>query len=339
MLFKDKFLIKTNKLMSGCNFLMDTSVINPRFKGTSNEFRVLSDSYLGLNTYSLVLRKFHYKKAVPTFTGKECFLTNNQLTPNRPALSISISERIAKYKDLKNAVSNDNAFDFTSLHYGFEGSTLFQKRVQEPSIISIKDNEGNNNPFEHQHNEGHPLFTKEEPIFSYFSKPIFNTQPCCTVTLVEVYNLITSNAFGVKTKMLRSINNHNESRKFKSTNFDFVTFSGIFSMRSENNLIRHSGLIVLDFDHVHDLSGMKELLLNDPFFDTELLFISPSGDGLKWIVSIDLTLAKHQNYFRAIANYLQTTYKLEVDQSGKDISRACFLPYDPNAYINPKRLN
>jgi hypothetical protein len=27
-----------------------------------------------------------------------------------------------------------------------------------------------------------------------------------------------------------------------------------------------------------------------------------------------------------------------VDKSGKDVSRACFLPHDPEAYINPKNL-
>jgi hypothetical protein len=32
------------------------------------------------------------------------------------------------------------------------------------------------------------------------------------------------------------------------------------------------------------------------------------------------------------------TYQLEVDKSGKDISRACFLPYDSEVFINPKYL-
>lgn len=40
----------------------------------------------------------------------------------------------------------------------------------------------------------------------------------------------------------------------------------------------------------------------------------------------------------AIANYIKEVYKLEVDKSGKDIPRACFLPFDPEAYINPKYL-
>jgi hypothetical protein len=27
-----------------------------------------------------------------------------------------------------------------------------------------------------------------------------------------------------------------------------------------------------------------------------------------------------------------------VDASGSDVCRACFLPYDPKCYINPKHL-
>lgn len=46
----------------------------------------------------------------------------------------------------------------------------------------------------------------------------------------------------------------------------------------------------------------------------------------------------HAEYFNAVANYLRQTYGLEADKSGKDVSRSCFLPYDPEAYINPKNL-
>ena len=46
-----------------------------------------------------------------------------------------------------------------------------------------------------------------------------------------------------------------------------------------------------------------------------------------------------QTYFKAVCNYLKQTYQLEVDGSGKDVARACFLPYDPQVYINPKYLS
>jgi len=134
---------------------------------------------------------------------------------------------------------------------------------------------------------------------------------------------------------LRAITGKEQARLFKSHNFDYVTFSGTFSKRNDQGLIQHSGLLTLDIDHVADLSELKKTLLADTFIKTKLLFISPLGDGLKWIVSIDLLEATHQQWFASVAAYLKATYRLEVDKSGKDISRACFLPHDPEVYINP----
>jgi hypothetical protein len=92
----------------------------------------------------------------------------------------------------------------------------------------------------------------------------------------------------------------------------------------------------LDFDHLPNIAEIKQLLLKDVYFETQLLFTSPSGDGLKWVIPIDINKANHRIYFIAVSNYLEQTYSLKPDASGKDISRACFLPHDPEAYINPK---
>lgn len=80
-------------------------------------------------------------------------------------------------------------------------------------------------------------------------------------------------------------------------------------------------------------------MLADEYFDTQLLFVSPSGDGLKWIIEIDTKESPHGEYFTSVANYILQTYSVEVDKSGKDISRACFLPFDPDAFINPLLLS
>jgi hypothetical protein len=92
----------------------------------------------------------------------------------------------------------------------------------------------------------------------------------------------------------------------------------------------------VDFDHLQSPSDIKNRLLADEYFDTQLLFVSPSGDGLKWIISIDTNQAMHGDFFAAVANYILQTYGVAVDKSGRDISRACFLPYDPQAFINPQ---
>lgn len=176
------------------------------------------------------------------------------------------------------------------------------------------------------------------PVFSYFDKPVTNVIPRSNRSLVEVYHSIKGGEFSKQTKQLRGLSDQVAARKYKAANFDYVTFSGIFSKRQDAGLVRHSGLITIDFDHIDNPDFLKNKLLNDRFFDTELLFTSPSGHGLKWVILSDLTQVSHQDYFKAIENYIKHTYNLYIDPSGKDVSRACFLPHDPKVFINPKYL-
>ena len=176
--------------------------------------------------------------------------------------------------------------------------------------------------------------------FSYFPAPIKNTIPSAKITLAEAHTYITGDKAKVFTEQLRIIKDKDPqmARIYKAAHFDYCTFSGIFSKRSDQALVRHSGFLCLDFDHLKNLEEVRQWLLNDDYFETQLLFRSPSGDGLKWIINIDISQTTHADYFRAVANYLKQTYNIDVDQSGKDVSRACFLPYDPDCYINPKNL-
>ena len=172
--------------------------------------------------------------------------------------------------------------------------------------------------------------------FSFFRKPILNTEPLRAVGIVDIYRYIVGHYAEPQTAALRKLNHREESKRFKATHFDYCTFSGLFRKRRTEDLLMHSGLICIDFDHVKDLDGLKQRLLADEYFDTELLFVSPSGDGLKWIIAVDLQGMEHSRFFRAIANYLAHAGYPKVDMSGSDISRSCFLPHDPNAFINPK---
>ncbi|MEJ7830764.1 MAG: BT4734/BF3469 family protein, partial [Segetibacter sp.] len=174
------------------------------------------------------------------------------------------------------------------------------------------------------------------PVFSYFKNPVTNTIPERQINLVEVCELIKGNSFKTITHTLRNIKDNKRAKEYKAEQFDYVTFSGIFLKRTDKALQKHSGLLTVDFDNVEEPDVLKEKLLQDEYFETELMFLSPSGDGLKWVIPIDLTKATHLDYFKSISNYILLTYQIKIDPSGKDISRACFLPHDAGIYINPK---
>lgn len=300
--------------------------------------KILSKTHYGLNIYAHVLRQYYPRETVLSLSGRECIPAKNPFNVDKPTLIVKIVDGCAIHTDSEDAIPQGNVFDFAALHFRLEGLALLDK-LNEELHLCIGKQQGF-----YAHAESQPAIALHEivkataPVFSYFNKPVTNVTPTREVTLVEVYHLIRGKEFSSYTSTLRSISDPKEARKFKAQNFDYVTFSGTFSRRNDANLQSHSGLITIDFDHIQDVPSLKAALLNDHYFETELMFVSPSGDGLKWVIPIDLTQAKHQDYFKAVANYVSHTYQLEIDQSGKDISRACFLPHDSGIFINPKYL-
>lgn len=172
--------------------------------------------------------------------------------------------------------------------------------------------------------------------FSFFRRPIQNTVPLRAVGIVDIYRYIVGHYAEPQTTALRALTDNKEAKRYKATHFDFCTFSGLFRKRNEEELVMHSGLMCIDFDHVKDLDELKRRLLRNEYFDTELMFVSPSGDGLKWIIAVELQGWEHSRFFKAVVNCLESCGLPDVDKSGSDVARSCFLPHDPHAYINPK---
>lgn len=161
--------------------------------------------------------------------------------------------------------------------------------------------------------------------------------PSKNITLKDAYRYLTGPWGRAATERLRCIEDPSQRRAFKSANFDYITPSGTFTVRGKNYLVQHSGLLCIDFDHVEDVETLFRKLLDDEYFETQLLFRSPSGQGLKWIIPIDLVKASHEDYFDSVATYCEKTYGITPDRQCRDVGRACFLPYDPNAYLNEER--
>lgn len=178
-----------------------------------------------------------------------------------------------------------------------------------------------------------------ENKFSFFGRPVMNKVPNDVFDLRKTYLYLTGPMGKRATEAVRAETDEEKQRKMKSVGFDYVTFSGLFSYCQSNCLTQHSSLMCLDLDHLNEqYSEMKEALKHDPHFETQLLFTSPRGNGLKWVVPIDLRECDHLHWFLALQEYVRQTYGVEVDERCKDVCRACFLPYDPEAYVTPRVL-
>lgn len=159
--------------------------------------------------------------------------------------------------------------------------------------------------------------------------------------LLDVVNWINTPKMLSLTNELRSIKDEKLQKTFKSEKLPFVTFAGTFTRRKADGLIEYSGLQCFDFDH---LGGMEEvrrvrtLLEKDPVFDTELMFTSPRGDGVKWVTHVDLIRGTYEKWYLAIVNYLRATYGLTADPAPKNVASACFLCWDAELVVNKNVL-
>lgn len=191
----------------------------------------------------------------------------------------------------------------------------------------------------------------KDTFFSFYKKPITNVYPTTNINLEQVYNRIISSDYLENTKKLKEFSDKNQQKDFKNNYFDYVTFSGTFSKRNDMCLINPSGLFIIDIDDIEDkIEAVSERLIADKILNPQLVFISPSGKGLKIVIRIDISIIdkkkkskKMDNVWQAVNSYFGKNYadlispnekNQFIDGSGKDLSRPCFLCHDENAYLN-----
>lgn len=151
---------------------------------------------------------------------------------------------------------------------------------------------------------------------------------------VTVYEVLESIKTGKYKKQVTDIRVETDKtkRNHLKSKLEYVTFSGVFTTRANNNLKQSSGVACLDFDDVQDLTELKENINSDPY--TFASFISPSGNGLKVLVRIPLVdnNQDYQDYYlKLVETYSQYA---KLDEGTKDIARATYLSYDNDVFLN-----
>lgn len=308
---------------------------------------ILQKTHRGFDVYKhiIYLRTGKQVKTVP-IVGRPVVVPNPWDGGNESlvlTLRPTINNQITMHHDESGTLEDGNCFDFARKHYEVDCEHEC-KVINEAMMLHVGEAYNvklgafvpqilTNDEWKIEEEEA------SKKVFSYFRYPVWNTKPDASASLVQVYRMIIGHYYKERTERLRATTDVAARKKIKETDFCFCTFSGVFSYRSASKIVKHSGLICMDFDHVDDVWDVRHTLLKDPYFTTELMFTSVSGDGVKWIIDAPkLSAEKHSYYVEAICNYLEVTYGLKADRAAKDLARACNLAWDPECYINPELI-
>ena len=115
--------------------------------------------------------------------------------------------------------------------------------------------------------------------------------PYKTTDLQEVYKIITTNEqlkqLTGQVRMAVESGDTQACRRLKQENLPYVPPCGVFTRRRSDCLTETSGLVVVDVDHLQSLAeaeALRQRLFDDPYLCPALVFVSPTGRGVKAFV-------------------------------------------------------
>lgn len=125
-----------------------------------------------------------------------------------------------------------------------------------------------------------------------------------------------------------------QADELKSELLAFTTSGTFDKQRKAEFLKTYSQIINLDFDHI-PLEELESLvaIINDCKF-TLASFVSPRGEGIKVFIKINSNAETHTIAYNQVANFYKTITGFDFDPKCKDITRLCFVSYDPNTFLN-----
>ena len=166
----------------------------------------------------------------------------------------------------------------------------------------------------------------ENPISFFDSVSV--TKPTRNLKISTFLDEIKSGEWKNPIERLRNLKSDDYSKAKKA--LPAVTITGIFDKRNREGLRTPSGLGVIDLDGLKNVEAVRNQIAGDRY--AAFVFLSPSGKGLKIGIAVegdDYTAAYNMS-----ADYFERQYRVKVDRSGSDVSRLCFVSYDPHLWRN-----
>jgi len=160
------------------------------------------------------------------------------------------------------------------------------------------------------------------------------------ITISDAINMIRNIEYKNESDLLRRLAPCDEDAyKREKKKLRAVTFSAEFiDGHSIDDLVNYNRIMVVDIDKL-DVESVQTVL-NRLRHDKHVFagWVSPSGLGIKALVIFNKhetsnIVQFHRSGFEQIQNYFRINYEIEIDSSGKDIPRLCFITYSEELFV------
>ena len=168
---------------------------------------------------------------------------------------------------------------------------------------------------------------------------------CETITISDALNKIKDRDNENNFNKIRDYLNFNNEKKYKEEKgkLPVFAFCANFDTKIKNeNINNYNKILIIDIDNLIeevDKNHVENALIKCNYIIT--YFKSPSNRGYKALVAInyqnsfdkDENVKNHRCAFQNFMIFFKETYNIIIDKSGSNISRLCYLSYDPTIII------
>ncbi|MBN2828775.1 MAG: hypothetical protein JXR56_00475, partial [Candidatus Cloacimonetes bacterium] len=163
-------------------------------------------------------------------------------------------------------------------------------------------------------------------------KQIFNINSAVEMPLSQVIDQIRDGKEMYKVKKYRKTLLKSDKEKLPA----FVC--GIVEGDRKDENVHELQVFPIDFDEVPDYEDARNKLSKDKYI--VVLYQSPTHGRLKAIVRIMPVTNNDElkELFPHIIEYFKNTYNLDIDKSGSNMSRLCFLSEDKHIHVNENAI-
>lgn len=181
------------------------------------------------------------------------------------------------------------------------------------------------------------------------------------ISLTEFITIIRSDRYKKKIEEVASLVNEgliDKANEVKKQLPIFTATANYAGNRLPEGIMRYNDVPTIDIDDLTDeqVVSLKPIIEADPYVLVN--FLTPKRHGYKVLLYLLTPYAEqlrkaafgateityealehyHRQMYELCREYCENLTKMKVDVSGKDIGRAIFGSYDPQAYLNPELL-